>query len=536
MNPLRFNRQIRVIIPLLVIVTLVASSSFLLSGKFSRVSEAAPMQQSTLTWTQVHNAPGVFWYTMDFPTANVGYAIGGPDWNVNDGIGAVTIAKTTDGGRTWSNIAVPNTNRFMRGLTCIDADRCWIAGASSPRIRYTLDGGATWGISTITNNIWTGWLWSAGYSGTGTTVFAGTTGYADEDGRRANILRSTDGYNFGAVVANDPREYVVYDFSCPSPGVCYTAAKNTSFFTNNSGASWVRKVTPTGRYYSISCTDNGTCWEGGSTDGASSSGLVQLIRTQDSGATWSLVSSTSLGAVRPRLWDVEMLNSQLGYAVGCTNAPDPILETCSGQGLLMRTTDGITWQQIPAPTTADLMDVEVISANEVIIADWSGKVWRGTGEPTPTPTPTSTPTSTPTNTPTPTATPTATPTLTPTPSTANLEGWAFGDANSNSYPDAGESYVEGAVVELQVRSTPVATAISGANGYFTFSGLQPQIWYTLQGKTAPAGYSVSEFQTTFKLTANSTLSMYVPYVVGTPTPDCYCTFVPAVGRNYSALP
>ena len=56
---------------------------------------AAPLRDAqALTWQEVHSSPGVYWYTLDFPTSSVGYAIGGPSWNVNNGIGAATIAKT----------------------------------------------------------------------------------------------------------------------------------------------------------------------------------------------------------------------------------------------------------------------------------------------------------------------------------------------------------------------------------------------------------------------------------------------------------
>jgi hypothetical protein len=92
-----------------------------------------------------------------------------------------------------------------------------------------------------------------------------------------------------------------------------------------------------------------------------------------------------------------MVDSQHGYAVGCTNAPDGVLETCTGQGLLLRTDDGVTWQQVVLPTNADVMDLHVHSMDDVVIADWSGKIWRGiAGAPTPTPTPTNTPSPTPT--------------------------------------------------------------------------------------------------------------------------------------------
>lgn len=413
------GRRAQLALGLIAIVALLAASSSL----FVATPTAAQPEAPTLNWTQVHSAPGVFWYTVDFPTPNVGYALGGPDWNVNGGVGTVTMAKTTNGGQTWSPVAVPNTNRFMRGLDCIDAERCWIAGASNPRIQYTTNGGAAWSAGTIVNNVWTGWLWSAGYSGVGTTLFAGTTGYANEAGRRANMLRATDGVNFNAVVANDPREFVIYDFSCPAPGVCYTAAKQTSFYTADNGATLIRRVVPLGRYYGIWCTDTNTCWTaGGSNSGAD--GLTYIYRTTDGGLNWQIASGPAFSG-RPRLWNIQMVDAQHGYAVGCSNAPDAVLEICTGQGLLLRTDNGTTWTQVALPTSADVMDLQVHSMDDVVIVDWSGKIWRGTASapgPTATPTATSIATATPTTTPTATALPTATPTSTPNPYDVNSDG------------------------------------------------------------------------------------------------------------------
>lgn len=404
-------RRLRTSLGLLLVVALAAASGGLLEATPSAAQPEAP----TLTWNQVYSAPGVFWYTVDFPTPNVGYALGGPDWNVNGGVGTVTMAKTTNGGQTWSPVAVPNTNRFMRGLDCIDAERCWISGASNPRIQYTVNGGLNWSAGTIVNNVWSGWLWSTGYTGVGTTVLIGTTGYANEAGRRANILRATDGVNFNAVVANDPREFVVYDFSCPSPGVCYTAAKQTSFYTADNGATLIRRVVPLGRYYGIWCTNTTTCWTVGGSNSAAD-GLTYIYRTTDGGLNWQLASGPAFTG-RPRLWNVQMVDAQHGYAVGCTNAPDAVLEICTGQGLLLRTDDGVSWTQVALPTSADVMDLHVHSMDDVVITDWSGKIWRGTsGAPLPTSTPTATPTATAT------ATPTPLPTATPNPYDVNRDG------------------------------------------------------------------------------------------------------------------
>ena len=397
-QPKRIARKGRLALGVLLVVALVGATSVLALAK---PSPAAQPDTPTISWQIVHNMPGVYWYTLDFPTPSVGYALGGADWNdPSSGVGPVTLAKTTDGGQTWTSSVIPNTNRFMRGLDCSDATHCWIAGASSPRIQYTANGGTSWSPGTIVNNVWTPWLWSAGWTGSGTTIFAGTTGYSDEPGRRANILRATDGVNFNAVVANDPREFVVYDFSCPVPGTCFAAAKQTVFVTTDNGATLIRRALPVGRYYGIWCTNANTCWEVGGNNSATSDGVFYIYRTVDAGQTWQIASSAPLSGNRPRLWNVQMVDAQHGYAVGCTNAADPILETCTGQGLLLRTDDGVTWQTVPSPTTADIMDLRVVSMDELILVDWSGKIWRGTSAP-PTPTPTPTPTATPTATPNP---------------------------------------------------------------------------------------------------------------------------------------
>lgn len=382
---------------------------------------AAPLQDTdALTWQQVHNSPGVFWYTLDFPTANVGYAIGGPSWNVNSGIGGAAIAKTTDGGLTWTASAIPNTNRFMRGLACKDANNCWISGASFPRIQRTSDGAATWQSVTFHYG-YAGWLWSAGVSGSGNTVFAGTTGYADEEARRANFLQASDGVNFYAGVASPILEYVAYDFDCPVAGSCYVAAKQGVFYTTNNGASWRWHTSPAARYYGVSCTDVNTCWEVGGANSNVNDGLLHIVRTGDGGNTWQRTGTTLFSSGRPRLWDVQMLDSQHGYAVGCANTPRYEDEECTGGGLILRSDDGNTWQRVTAPATADIMDLHVFSMDELIVVDWAGKIWRGASSTGPTPTPTATPTDTPTATITPTATdtptntPTETPTATPTP-------------------------------------------------------------------------------------------------------------------------
>ena len=544
---------------LIAILALPVSAAIGTNGLKSAPATAPEMQGGGLTWTQVLNQPGVFWYTVYFPTSSVGYALGGPDWNVNDGIGAAYLGKTTDGGTTWTVNQIPNTNRFMRGLVCTDINNCWISGASTNRIMYTTNGGATWQNGIIANNSWNGWLWSAGWTGTGTTILTGTTGYCpdgDPDpncpNRKANILRSTDGTLFFPKAADDPREFVVYDFNCPVPGVtCYAAAKQTAFYSGDNGNTWFRKVLPVGRYFGIWCTSATTCWEVGGSNGGSNDGAFFIYRTTDGGSSWQLVNGVPLANGRVRFYNIQMVNSQNGYVVGCTNAPDPILEVCNGQGIIAKTTDGINWQQIPgppnpaAPYTGDIMDLWVHDMDNVIVVDFAGRIFRGSGVPTPTPTPTatntptSTPTRTPTNTPTPTATPTNTPTPTPTPSVGNVQGIAFYDQNDDLLQNNGEPGLADAVMVLMQGDAVLDTATSNDTGAFAFGNIAPGT-YTLVEQLPPAGYDLSSSQTTLVVPANTTWSLFVPhglYTPPTPTPTpivYYCGYVPLIQKGFTS--
>lgn len=548
------RRRIRWALPLVLVVALTLPiGAGLLPVASGATSVDAPAAQTgnDLTWEMVYsytrppNGPELHFHTIVFPTASTGYALGGPNWwDGTLGNGPSFIVKTTNGGSSWVASQIPNTRKAMRGLACKDENNCWIAGgpaANSPMAQYTTNGGATW--NAIVNNAdWSGFLWSAGYTGNPTTVLFGTTGYFNEPGRRASFLRSTDGVNFNGVVASG--EFQNWDFSCPAPGICFSAAKNSMYATTNNGLNWSRRTPPSALYYGVSCTSTFNCWEAGE--------FGKIVFTTDAGSTWGSALVLNLPSGRPRFWDVEMYDNSRGFAVGCTNA-DAVTDEClAGQGMIYRTDNGTTWNRIDAPAPAgqnpaDIMDVHIVSMDEIFVLDWAGRIWRGrTGPPptatptntptatiTPTPTSTSTPTRTPTATPThtPTATPTSTPSPTPTPSTATILGMAFADVNGNNYPDAGEPGLADAVIGLQVGASTVISATSGANGSFTFSGLEPGI-YSVRGVRAPAGHSLSSSVATIGAAAGANWMLYTPFVVGIPTPPLYCAYLPQVQTSF----
>lgn len=522
--------------PLLAVAALIAPLSLLATPHTP--SLASGLAQTTeLTWTEVHSSPGVYWYTLSFPTNQVGYVSGGQDWNVNDGRGQVTIAKTTDGGLTWSTSKVDSTQYFMRGLACKDANTCWLTGGSSPRIRRTVDGGQTW-LDAYDRYGYRGWTWSAGYTGTGNTVLIGTSGYFAYDpndpnsiNREANYLRSIDGISFDRVVT-DQNSLVQWDFACPSPGVCYTPSKGRAYFTSNDGVSWVRRSAPeaylSDYFYGIDCTDNNTCWMVGQRG--------RLLITYNGGASWQY-ANVSYTTPTPRFWHVDMIDAQHGYAVGCDNATlkpqsrsDPPENICTGQGMIYRTDDGMNWRRIPAPTTADIMDIHAFSMDEVIIVDWAGKIWRSSVPPTPTPTNTPSPTATHT----PTATPTPTATATPLPRFGAITGIAFEDLNMDLLYNEDEPLLANAVFALKQGPATRYNATSDADGTFNFLDVEPG-QYTLVEETAPPGFAINTNSTSFRVIAGDDWAFYVPHNVyvpptATPTPPaaCHCSFIPMI--------
>ena len=367
----------------------------------------------------------------------------------------------------------------------------------------TTDGGASSWVGWTNQSGYGNWLWLAAWTGTGDTVLAGTTCYDPAyPGATANWVRTTNGQNWSGVAYQTGLYmcFVQWDIECPATDVCYSTGRKYTFRTSNGGANWqLLEPTPNTRQYGLSCTSASQCWIVGK--------APHIRSTTNSGATWTAANVAGIPAAA-QFWDVDMVDSQHGYAVGCDSVATDNSDRCMGKGLIYRTDDGVNWASISLPTTADIMDVWAFSMDDLYVVDFSGKIWHGGNASTPTLTPTSTPTQTltPTNTatpthtptptdtptatftPTPTDTPTATPTSTSTPTpTATptlalgagmITGYTFIDADQNQQQGPGELGVGGVAITL--RSLPdniiQGTASSDANGYYGFYGLTPSDW------------------------------------------------------------
>lgn len=93
------------------------------------------------TFTPVFTSatPGSLCWKISFPSTQVGYV------SVQDTSGGTgTFAKTTDGGKTWTEMPLVGRSYPAIGLGFITDDIGWVSADSSAPTYKTVDGGATW--------------------------------------------------------------------------------------------------------------------------------------------------------------------------------------------------------------------------------------------------------------------------------------------------------------------------------------------------------------------------------------------------------
>ena len=97
------KRHGRWMLPLLLFLALTIPVG---AGLLPATPGAATLAQPAddFTWELVFEQEGLHFYTLAFPTADTGYALGGPDWWDGFGNGPSYIVKTTDGGKDWTRV------------------------------------------------------------------------------------------------------------------------------------------------------------------------------------------------------------------------------------------------------------------------------------------------------------------------------------------------------------------------------------------------------------------------------------------------
>lgn len=121
---------------------------FLASATSSDVALAQALILATddggATWREVYRStrPYELTWKFSFPTSDVGYCTI-QSYNPDPAASQRVVAKTTDGGKTWTEVPLVNDHRVRQfGVAFLDANVGWVG--AMPHGFATTDGGATW--------------------------------------------------------------------------------------------------------------------------------------------------------------------------------------------------------------------------------------------------------------------------------------------------------------------------------------------------------------------------------------------------------
>ncbi len=331
------------------------------------VQPAAAPAADTYTFTAVLKQANTIWRNIEFPSRNVGYAVGGPDWEAS---GTNTIAKTTDGGLTWTTTPFVGTTGFLRGLECTTDDKCWMVGRFA-RIYRTTDGGGSW--TQLGANGVQGWMYSVANTQQGDGTVVGLT--CDNP----HFLQSDNGINFINANGPVPSCAVKYDITCPASGVCFSSARRGRVYKSfDNGKNWTVHNTGVDQtLLGIDCVNQYACWAVGDT------GLIWKSTDR-----WATSTRQQPGLPSGMNFErVDMLDATHGYAVGCTQHDPNDIAICTGVGVIYRTDDGQTWREVARQPNGSLLDVFVHTMDDFYVVDDTDTIWHVSIPPAATATP-----------------------------------------------------------------------------------------------------------------------------------------------------
>jgi photosystem II stability/assembly factor-like uncharacterized protein len=243
-----------------------------------------------------------------------------------------------------------------------DSKRGWIGGDAG-YVGYTSDGGQTWTQQALDTKDGINDIYfrnkEDGYLLAGNRIFR-----TDDSGRSWREAGQFAPKDFGGAMP----EFYSVRFSSKKKGWIIGSLSRRDevvdsllIYTNDDGASWLRKTVPTREeLIHLDFVNDERGWIVGA------SGTI--LFTMDAGDTWTVQRS----AVNATLYHVDFRNSNDGWAVG-------------ERGLILRTTDGGgTWQKVPVAVKNTLLSVQfvddergwIVGRGGVILrSDDSGQTW-----------------------------------------------------------------------------------------------------------------------------------------------------------------
>ncbi|MCW2926316.1 MAG: hypothetical protein JWM86_284 [Thermoleophilia bacterium] len=361
-------------------------------------------------WVQVTSPSNGVWHAVDILATGEGWIVGANG----------RVAKTIDGGATWSSLPVGDPTWQITEVTAASNLRLYASAfiSGSPRTIGALtsgDGGATWSFTSL-GTAGTGWAYGVA-STSATTAVVGTSLGKFRTAYSGATWTLVDTVTAATVCALDATNLMSFN----SP----TAAVRRS---NDSGATWSTVPSPSpypGNIFGCAAGSSTTMFYGGYNDNrgrSTDAGLTFTVtpttyRTLRGGDAWSnqaWVAVGDLGAVRrtsnagatvsmatsgvsTNLQDVVALEGNVAVAVGASgtiirstdrgatwttvapvtatslvsidDAPDGTLFALSSTVLLRSSDAGLTWTAVTAPVGSGMSQVTAMS---------SARIWVGT--------------------------------------------------------------------------------------------------------------------------------------------------------------
>jgi photosystem II stability/assembly factor-like uncharacterized protein len=297
------------------------------------------------------------------------------------------VEATTTGALAWWLQQAPAGTGQLRAVACPTTQDCFAAGDGQypgrSRIIATTDGGQIWTDQAIPD---------ASLLGTFTAIKCPTalicyaiTGSSNLSSAR--IVTTTDG---GAQWSNQAAPAAVaepVDLSCPGPATCFVVGSGPLDGTQHppaaiaatfdGGAQWVSQLSygasnsdeASAYLDSVSCPEATTCLAVGS----------GIWGTTDSGATWTLHTTTGLAAADPPLYSTVDCPRTLDCYVGGENTPagsyGELISTNGGWTFASSPDDGVVGRLNHLSCPAYFRCYAEHDSGGLITTDDSGQIW-----------------------------------------------------------------------------------------------------------------------------------------------------------------
>ena len=289
---------------------------------------------------------------------------------------------TTDGGRTWQALPLPDGSRVTTSLACPAPQRCLVGAApgstagsgapagGSPSILATTDGGATWSVQPLPG---LDQAVAVACATTSRCVVAGVAGGTAGSGQGRPVAASTrdGGGSWSAVPLPAPFSPSGTDGLACAPDLTCVMVGTTGFATTpagaaagegvvlhsgDGGATWAAAAVPSGTaaVRSVACTGGGRCTAIADPPAAPAPGTTVTdpygpalaLSSADGGATWS--APGSLGLVPATLAAISCAAPGTCWAAGSLRTAPA---SGGSTGVVVATADGgATWATEPLPT------------------------------------------------------------------------------------------------------------------------------------------------------------------------------------------